>query len=394
MTPTGPQSTTSRPHQADSPRPQAFGKIHREHSAGLEVIRLETPAIRELHVTANLVPDDSLEALFARLGATLNYAQATVVRCFAFGSVSAAARTTASLQAALGDTELPVTWIEGSACDGRPFAGLQLHAIAGVPVERVGIGQVQARSWTDEVGRHCVLNQLGPRDLTGTKPSQAKETFATLQRSLAHLGLGMNHLVRTWFFLDDILSWYDDFNRVRNDCFARVELRAGSVPASTGVSGRNPAGAALALAAWAMEPGDPTAGAVQMTQSPKQCPAAAYGSSFSRAVEFGSGTERRVLVSGTASIEPGGRTAHVGNASAQIELTMDVIEAILVSRGMSFADVSRATAYYRHATDLPLFLSWLERHELRQLPLVNTCCDICRDDLLFELELDALQVGC
>jgi enamine deaminase RidA (YjgF/YER057c/UK114 family) len=201
----------------------------------------------------------------------------------------------------------------------------------------------------------------------------------------------VKNVARTWLFLDDILSWYGDFNHVRNDFFARTELRAGSVPASTGVSGRNPAFSAVGLAAWAVKPRNQAGEVVHVVPSPRQCPAPAYGSAFSRAVEIGSPGFRQVLVSGTASIEPGGQTAHVGDVRAQINLSMEVVEAILESRGMTFADVSRATAYFRSGAAAPLFNDWLERHELRGLPVVNACCDICRDDLLFEIEVDAIK---
>ena len=129
-----------------------------------------------------------------------------------------------------------------------------------------------------------------------------------------------------------------------------------------------------------------------MVPSPRQCPAPAYGSAFSRAVEIQSPGFRQLLVSGTASIGPAGQTAHVGDIDAQIECTMEVIQAILESRGMTLANTTRATAYFRSGLDAPRFAEWLERHELRSLPVVFACCDICRDDLLFELELDALAV--
>jgi enamine deaminase RidA (YjgF/YER057c/UK114 family) len=212
-----------------------------------------------------------------------------------------------------------------------------------------------------------------------------------LHAGLAQAGMGMNNLARTWFFLDRILSWYGDFNGVRNDFFSRTELRAAGVPASTGVGGRNPAAASLASAAWAVRASDPASHPLVIVPSPLQCPAPAYGSAFSRALEIQSPGFRQLLVSGTASIEPGGRTAHPGDVQAQIGLTMEVVDAILASRGMSFSDVTRATAYYRSASDAPRFAGWLDRHDLRRMPVVHACCDICRDDLLFEIELDAIR---
>ena len=129
---------------------------------------------------------------------------------------------------------------------------------------------------------------------------------------------------------------------------------------------------------------------VSSVPSPLQCPAPTYGSSFSRAVELSLPTHRHLLVSGTASIEPGGRTAHVGDFKAQVSLTMEVVQAILESRGMSYADVTRATAYLRRAADLAGFRDWARERGLSHLPVICTRADICRNNLLFEVELDAL----
>jgi hypothetical protein len=68
---------------------------------------------------------------------------------------------------------------------------------------------------------------------------------------------------------------------------------------------------------------------------------------------------------------------------------MDVVEAMLRARGFSFADLTRATAYFRHAADAGVFTEWLAANQLTQMPVVSAQCDVCRDDLLFELEAEA-----
>jgi hypothetical protein len=68
---------------------------------------------------------------------------------------------------------------------------------------------------------------------------------------------------------------------------------------------------------------------------------------------------------------------------------MEVIAAILESRGMKYSDVTRASAYFQHPLFTPYFDRWCDARALRQMPAVYVNCDICRDDLLFELELDA-----
>jgi enamine deaminase RidA (YjgF/YER057c/UK114 family) len=355
---------------------------------------IESPSLSELHLTVTPKSGENSASLVRRLASELNECEATVTQQIVFGSVSAHQQTLAALRQALDDPELPVTWVEGAPCGENPIAGMQVHAVRGAKVVTVGRGTAtRGRVWSDAVADHCVLGTLGPMHTRVSRPAQSKETFENLQAALSVVGMTMKDLARTWFFLDDILSWYGDFNRVRNDFFARSELRPGSVPASTGVNGLNPAGAALAAATWAVRAHDPSAKVVEIVPSPRQCPAPAYGSAFSRAVELNLAGYRQLLVSGTASIEPGGRTAHVGDVWAQIELSMQVVEAILASRRMSFADVSRATAYFKSASDEPVFDDWVDRHELRAMPVVRTSCDICRDDLLFEVELDAIQAG-
>ncbi len=306
-----------------------------------------------------------------------------------FGSMAARDTIERAMVDALGAVVWPLTWVEGASCDGGPLAGVQVFAVSGCPVTRVRLGnRVVASVFEDGGARHCLLGGFGPNSVALRAPAQVQQMFGNLECALDLAGFELGDVVRTWFYNEDILSWYGDFNRVRSEHYASVKWRTGSIPASTGVSGQNPAGAALAVAAWAMRPTDGSACAKEVG-SPLQCPAPAYGSSFARAMEIDSGGWRRLFVSGTASIHPGGQTAWIGNPKKQIDLTMEVIAAILETRGMTYDDVTRATAYFQHPLFTPYFDRWCDARELRHMPVVYVNCDICRDDLLFELELDA-----
>lgn len=360
----------------------------------MEVVVVESTPVTDLHLTLTPKAGETPFDLVGRLAKVLADWDATMVRQLVFGSVAAHQPTVTALKQMFGRSVFPVTWVEGAGCGNNPLSGMQVHAIAGANVrtEQAANGMV-ACSWDDALATHCVLNGLGPTRFDQTSPHQTAETLENILSTLSHVGMTIKDVARTWFFLDGILSWYGDFNRVRNDFFARCELRAGSMPASTGVSGRNPAGAALTAAVWAIRPHDHAARLVQVVSSPLQCPAPAYGSAFSRAVEIHSAGFRQLLVSGTASIAPGGRTDRVGDVRGQIELSMQVVAAILESRQMTFADVSRATAYFKSPADVAAWEDWRDRHEQRAMPVVCACCDICRDDLLFEIELDALRAS-
>ena len=128
-------------------------------------------------------------------------------------------------------------------------------------------------------------------------------------------------------------------------------------------------------------------------ESPLQCPATDYRSAFSRAAEVSLPSHRQLYVSGTASIEPGGATIHVDDTAKQIELTMEVVKAILESRGMGWSDTTRAIAYLRHNDERPLLQDWLDRNGIKDWPLITVQSDVCRDDLLYEIELDAIKLA-
>ena len=54
-----------------------------------------------------------------------------------------------------------------------------------------------------------------------------------------------------------------------------------------------------------------------------------YKKSFSRAVQVRGGHLRRLFISGTASIDKDGNSVYLQDTSAQINRTMEVVEAIL-----------------------------------------------------------------
>jgi enamine deaminase RidA (YjgF/YER057c/UK114 family) len=347
-----------------------------------------TRAARLVSVTVQPRPEEGLAELCGRLAAQVRAAGATPVHLQAFGRCRVSGTVQQKLRNVFGRLDWPVTWVEGEACGSPAVAGLQMHAFTG-QVERIELdGRVAASVFTDGGARQCVVGGLMPERTSLSRSAQTRRTLEQLQAALAKAGFDLGDVVRTWFYLEDILSWYDDFNPVRTKLYSGVKFRTGSLPASTGVGARNPAGAALAVAAWAFQPLEKNAYAEEVA-SPLQCPAPAYGSSFSRAMEISTNGGRRLSISGTASIAPGGKTMWVGDVRRQVALTMDVVEAILRSRRFGWGDLSRGTAYFRRPADAPVLGEWLAAHGLTNLPVVPAHCDVCRDDLLFELEAEA-----
>ena len=265
--------------------------------------------------------------------------------------------------------------------------GLQTGSVSSTPTLPVfHNGRLIGQVFEDPDAKYCLLGGIYPSDPSAPPGAQAEEVFRIIEASLAGAGMDFRHVVRTWFYNDRILDWYADFNRVRTTFFREHGITL--LPASTGIGAPNPLGTALVAKVTAALPKSDKL-VVRMGRSPLQCEASAYGSAFSRAIEVAGPHARTLYVSGTASIEHGGKTVHQGNTELQIRKTMEVVQAILDAAGMDPGDTTRAVAYFRRTEDIALWHEYCLSEALPALPLVTAGCTICRDDLLFEIELDA-----
>ncbi len=245
--------------------------------------------------------------------------------------------------------------------------------------------------YEDEYARYCLLTGVLPSDLSASREAQTTAVFEGIEDALSEADMTFANVARTWLYMDKILEWYDPFNRARNAFFHSRKVYDGLVPASTGIGSANLCGAAITACAIAVSPKLRGAVTVEAVPSPLQCAALEYGSSFSRAVEIGTPEYRTLMVSGTASIEPGGATAFVDDAEGQIQLTMEVVEAILASRGMGWKDATRAVMYLKKASYMEAWQAWLKQRHLESMPLLTIEADVCRDNLLVELEIDTVK---
>ncbi|MCX7009698.1 MAG: RidA family protein, partial [Kiritimatiellaeota bacterium] len=284
----------------------------------------------------------------------------------------------------------PLLWVQGDVCSGSHVAGVQAFSLDGIPIRRIHLENgVVGPSWSDADADYCLLAGILPLDLKADRYSQTRACFERIEAGVQKTGMNFLHVVRTWFFLDQLLDWYDVFNKARTDFFNERGVFDHLVPASTGIGAGNPAGAALSAGALAIKPKNGKV-TIQEVNSPLQCPATAYRSSFARATEITYSDRRQLIVSGTASIAPGGETMYQDDIVKQIHLTLDVIEAILKSRGMDWKDTVRAVGYFHDIRELPQFNECLRARGIAEFPMAPAHATVCRHDLLFEMELDAI----
>ena len=286
--------------------------------------------------------------------------------------------------------EIPTVWIKGDECQEEFITSIQMISSTTAPTYiKNAVGRCIAATLSDKNGDYAWFGNIVANDISKSRDEQTVEAFANFNSILAEIGMKFTDVARTWLYLDRLLEWYDDFNVVRTDFFNDEDIFNHLVPASTGIGACNADQSAIIMGGFASVQKGETPTVIAPVLSPLQCPAWDYKSSFSRAISVKTGNDTQIMVSGTASIEPGGLTVHLDDIEKQIELTMKVIDGMLGEVDMTFGNVTRATAYCKEASYLTAFNAWLKKNGYEDMPVAFSHADVCRHDLLFEVELDA-----
>lgn len=356
----------------------------------------ETSCAAELYVTA--VPASRAPAaaqaagVCAGIHAALQAHDAWVMEERVFATSNAlelicAARTRSYLPRAGGVRPLRIEIDPGTTGE---IAGLQVHALCGVPKpEELCLDDLPT-------GRLIRIKDCGFLTLSaisspeaGPPRAQAFRSFEKAEMLLKRAGGDFFSIARTWWWLKDICSWYGDFNQARSEFYSQRGLvgkagRRHRLPASTGIGMRPANGAACALDVVA----------ILARQDPTRCfdgagnqqSAFNYGSAFSRVSRTATPGGETAFVSGTAAINNKGQSCHIGNAAAQIDDTVANVRAVLSDMQCRDAQVVQAIAYCKTPEVAQV---WRAKQATVPWPVLTVLADVCRDELLFELEAAA-----
>lgn len=316
--------------------------------------------------------------------------------------------------------------IEEFYCDGLPATGYVVQPPCGgklLEIEAWGVSRKKGHVEIERVSEHLVL--LRHSDITwahcaGIKPKarvrkvypRALSAFQRMRDTLASRGFSCGQILRTWLYLGDIVGpegpsqRYKELNRARTDFyegtrFLEPYLAPGAnsaiYPASTGI-GAGDRDVMMSCVALATERKDIKLLALE---NPLQVSAFRYGAQyspqspkFSRAMAILGPEVVAVLVSGTASIVDS-ETRFVGDVEGQTHQTLDNIAALIARENFEAHGASAAGATLR---DLVLARVYVKRQEdyekvraicaarLGELPVTFAMADVCRPELLVEIE--------
>jgi len=246
-----------------------------------------------------------------------------------------------------------------------------------------------------------------------TAYDQSLEGFQNLRSALNRGGVPFEDVVRTWLYQGciteevDGVERYRELNRARTDFFADIPFDKRPIitglnghaiyPASTGI-GTLCHGLITACMALQTERKDVF---LLQLENPLQTSAFDYpkeysikSPKFARAMAVRAGEDVTIWISGTASIV-NAETVHQGDAAQQTEQTLTNIEQLISGEnfarlgwkdaGATLGDLAKIHVYVKHATDYEKVRAVCERR-LGRLPAIYAVADVCRPDLLVEIE--------
>ncbi len=365
-------------------------------TANFEIRSVESASATEIYISATPGETaplyDQAREIFSGIRDTLRSKNASILQERVFSTLEATNTIRQARSEAYGnlDDGVAPSFLVAAEGSSGPIAGVQVHAVIAenrpevIGLDQTGCGRILRIP-------NCTLLTLSgiSTPQTGNNTEQARIMMEKGETLLKQFDADFLFVPRTWMWLKDILSWYDEFNKVRNNFFTERGLIGDgtrqSMPASTGIGLGPDNGGHCAMDLVAIvEPPDCTQ-YLQVTG--KQHCALNYGSAFSRASKATTPAGQTVYVSGTASIDASGATTHVDDASGQINATIENVRAVLAEMQTSEQDLVQVIAYCKTTEVEQVFKSIKNNLDW---PWITVICDICRPDLLFEIEAAAM----
>jgi enamine deaminase RidA (YjgF/YER057c/UK114 family) len=309
--------------------------------------------------------------------------------------------------------DLPATsYIPQPPCEGKLLA-----------IEALGVGQGKGEVAIERVNEQLVISrhngiawahcaQVLPQPHSNGLYGSALDAFGQIRSLLGGASFRFEQVIRTWLYLGGIVEGegadqrYRELNRARCDFYRGVPFLAGRLPedcrapvypASTGIG---TGGRGIMMSAIALATDRPDIVAVPL-ENPRQTAAYQYGPhysprspKFTRAMALSCGDYATIFISGTASITHS-ESRHQDDAVAQTEETLDNIAALisednlrdcgLPGLGTSLRGLGLVRVYVKRQADYAGVRAVCERR-LGELPAIYAIADICRPELLVEIE--------
>jgi enamine deaminase RidA (YjgF/YER057c/UK114 family) len=340
--------------------------------------------------------------VYSRIAKAIAGRGMTIVHERIFGSPSAEAVVLRERKIAFSEdqvpTDSPITYIAGDPPRGEGLSGVIIHAVSsadGDDVWTIMDGDSPCgRRWRRNGATYLQLQNIQGK--AESRPGQIRAMLDRAEGILTRNNASYKDVVRTWFYLSEILDWYADFNKARSEKYGEFGIMPGPgdarllLPASTGIGALVPSGSAASMDLVAVVRSDDTTLPVRKLTNRGQLDAFRYGAAFSRGAVIEEKDVKLIEVSGTAAIDGHGVSLYPGDIRSQINCTLDKIEALLGQEEARLEDICAATVFIKRPEYAEAFRQVAADRGLADLPAVCVVADVCREELLFEMDAEAV----
>jgi enamine deaminase RidA (YjgF/YER057c/UK114 family) len=339
--------------------------------------------------------------VYCRIAEALSDRRMTIVHERIFGSLRAEAMVLHERKNALFMQQVPsdgpITYVAADPPWGEGLSGVIIHAVSshdGGDAWTIMDGDVPCgRGWRRNGATYLQLQNIQGQG--GSRPDQVRGILDKAEGILRRNGASYKDVARTWFYISDILDWYPDFNKARSEKYGEFGIMPGPgdarllLPASTGIGASAPSGAAASMDLLAVLENDERTPSVRKLTNQGQLDAFRYGAAFSRGAVIAEHDVKLIQVSGTAAIDEHGVSLYPGDVRSQINCTLDKVQTLLGQERAGLGDICAATVFVRRPQYAEVFREVVADRGLTDLPAVCVVADVCREELLFEIDAEA-----
>lgn len=312
-------------------------------------------------------------------------------------------------EAYFGEETPAANYIVQPPCGNQSLA-IEAWAIGGESVQ-VSFPDADVVTVDYDAMRWIYFSGITPPPSAANSYEQSAFCFSELDRRLNRVGVTFSEIPRVWLYQGGIteteqgVERYRELNRARTDYFdakassgaMKTSDRGVVYPASTGIG---TGGNGLVLSAMALQSTRTDVHLVAL-ENPGQTSAFDYekrfsikSPKFSRAMAVVVDDYATIWISGTASILDS-ESVHIGDIEKQTHQTIDNIESLIAEEnlarhgfkgcGATLQELAKVRVYIKHAEDYEKCRAICEAR-FGPLPIIYANADVCRPDLLVEIE--------
>jgi enamine deaminase RidA (YjgF/YER057c/UK114 family) len=296
----------------------------------------------------------------------------------------------------MGYSYFPSAIVNYHTLTEAPISSIFIYAIKVLDEDACSVHYTSNLSVEVKIGNCRHLHLLKVEDTTEVtgEGGTFDKLFSSLEAQLTRNSFRPKDIVRTWFYVNKIKQNYPEFNDARRRYFDKNEIKytenAAELPSSTCIGAPIAEVKVIQADAYYMcrqhNPGIKVGRMFNQEQNEANGTTYLFQPTFARATEIVTPYYTEIQLSGTASINQHGESVYLNNSYQQILTTLKHVKGLLSQHSMGFEHLVQSTCFFKRKEYYQDYLSALDSLGIQNFSHTFVIGDVCRDELLFEID--------